>query len=283
MADGASLQKLAGDFRFTEGPAADAVGNVYFTDQPNDRILKWSVEGQLSTFLHPSGRSNGLYFDRDGSLLACADEQNQLWSIAPDGTHQILVERYQGKRLNGPNDLWVHPSGQIFFTDPYYQRPYWDHTASEQDGQCVYALTADRKQVIRVADGLQQPNGIVGTPDGKTLYVADIRAGKTYAYSIQANGLLGERRLFCEAGSDGMTLDAEGNVYLTGRPSVSIYSDQGVLRQTIEVPEQWTANVCFGGAERRTLFITASQGLYAIQMQVAGAATVVQPLASSRR
>ena len=268
---GAVVVKLADGFAFTEGPAADREGNVYFTDQPNDRILKWSVAGQLSTFLQPCGRSNGLFFDQDGNLLACADEKNQLWSINPRGEHEVLVENYDQKLLNGPNDLWIRPDGGLYFTDPYYQRPYWKRGPIEQEAQCVYFLAADRKTLRRVADDLQQPNGIVGTPDGKTLYVADIRAGRTYAYDIQPDGRLEGKRLFCTSGSDGMTLDQAGNLYLTGGEGVTVFDSQGQKLGVIPVEERWTANVCFGGEDRKTLFITASQGLYSVRMTVRGA------------
>lgn len=268
---GAVVVKLADGFAFTEGPAADREGNVYFTDQPNDRILKWSVAGQLSTFLQPCGRSNGLFFDQDGNLLACADEKNQLWSINPRGEHEVLVENYDEKLLNGPNDLWIRPDGGLYFTDPYYQRPYWKRGPIEQDVQGVYFLAVDRKTLRRVADDLQQPNGIVGTPDGKTLYVADIRAGRTYAYDIQSDGQLEEKRLFCTSGSDGMTLDQAGNLYLTGGEGVTVFDSQGQKLGVIPVEERWTANVCFGGEDRKTLFITASQGLYSVRMNVRGA------------
>ena len=127
IAPGAKLEKLAEDFQFTEGPAADAQGNVYFTDQPNDRILCWSVEGKLTTFLKPCGRSNGLCFDRQGNLWACADEKNELWSIDPSGKATVVLKNYRGKLLNGPNDVWIRPDQGIYFTDPYYQRPYWKH------------------------------------------------------------------------------------------------------------------------------------------------------------
>src|SRR5262245_1153118 len=109
VAPGAKLQKLAGEFEFTEGPACDRDGNVYFTDQPNDRIVKLSVEGKISTFLQPAGRSNGLCFDAKGNLIACADEKNELWSIDPAGKATVLVKDYQGKLLNGPNDVWIRP------------------------------------------------------------------------------------------------------------------------------------------------------------------------------
>ena len=264
---GAKLEKLAGDFKFTEGPASDAQGNVYFTDQPNDRILRWGVDGKLGTFMQPSGRSNGLCFDGRGNLIACADEKNQLWSIEPK-TKQVtvLVKEYQGKLLNGPNDVWARPDGSVYFTDPMYQREYWTRDPKEQqDGRHVYRLSPDRKMLERVVEDLKQPNGIVGTPDGKTLYVADINDRKTWAYDVGPDGKLSNKRLFCEMGSDGLTIDSEGNVYLTGR-GVTVFDKTGNRIEQIDVPgEGWTANVCFGGKDGKTLFITASKGLYAIR------------------
>ncbi len=270
IAENAQLKTLATEFKFTEGPIADADGNVYFTDQPNDRIMKWDTQGKLSTFLKPSGRSNGLFFDLDGSLLACADEKNELWSIAMDGKHKVVISDFEGKLLNGPNDLWVHPGGSLYFTDPLYKRPYWQRSSkSEQDGQHVYRLSADRKTLTRADEKLVQPNGIVGTPDGKHLYVADIRDKKTYVYDIEGDGTLTNRKLFCGQGSDGMTIDSAGNLYLTGN-GVTIYDKAGNKIDHIELKGTWTANVCFGGADRKTLFITATKGLYAIAMKTSG-------------
>jgi gluconolactonase len=268
---GATLEKLAGGFDFTEGPTCDAEGNLFFTDQPNNRILKWSVDGRLSTFLQPAGRANGMYFDLAGPLIACADEKNELWSIAPDGTVTVLAGEYGGQRFNGPNDVWVRPDGAIYFTDPFYKRSWWTHDTMPQDGQHVYFLSADRRQLVRVIDDLVKPNGIIGTPDGKMLYVADIRAGKTYRYDVAPDGSLAGRTLAVDQGSDGLTLDDEGNLYLTGE-GVGIFDQAGRQIERILVPnERWTANVSFGGRRRRMLFLTASTGLYAVAMRVAGA------------
>lgn len=271
VAPGAKVEKLAGGFKFTEGPAPDADGNVYFTDQPNDRIHVWSTDGKLSTFMEPCGRSNGLCFDKDGKLWACADDKNELWKIDVKTKEKtVVVEDHGGKLLNGPNDIWVSPTGFAYFTDPFYKRPYWKRGGMEQNKQCVYVLTPDGK-LSRVDDECKQPNGIIGTPNGKNLYVADIGAGKTYEYTIQPDGTLAKRWQFCNQGSDGMTLDEKGNVYLTGK-GVTVYSPSGAKVQQIDVPESWTANVCFGGKDMKTLFITASTGLYAVRMNVKGAA-----------
>ncbi len=270
IAPGAKLEKLAGEFSFTEGPTCDKEGNVFFTDQPNDRIMKWSVAGKLSTFLQPAGRANGMFFDTQGNLIACADEKTELWAITPDGKSTTQAKEFEGKALNGPNDVWVRADGSLFFTDPFYKRPWWNYDRPPQGVQQVYFLSADRKILKRVTTDLEQPNGIIGTPDGKKLFVADIRAGKTWAYDIQPDGNLTNKMLRCELGSDGMTLDTEGNLYLTGK-GVIVFDPSGKRIEHIAVPESWTANVSFGGKDHQTLFITASKGLYSIKMKFKGA------------
>jgi gluconolactonase len=269
IAVGAEVKKLAGGFKFTEGPAVDADGNVFFTDQPNNRIHKWSVDGKLSVFHEKPGRANGLYFDKKGNLLACADLDNELWSIDMKGKVTVLVKGYKGKKLNGPNDLWEDLKGGIYFTDPFYKRPYWNRGPIEQDGQHVYYLYPDRKKLIRVTEDLVTPNGIIGTPDGKKLYVADLGARKTYVYNINADGTLSGKKLFCSMGSDGMTIDNEGDIYLTGK-GVTVFNSAGEKIEHIDIDAGWTANVCFGGRDRKTLFITAQESLFAIRMRVKG-------------
>ena len=266
---GAQAEKLSGGFLFTEGPSCDANGNVYFTDQPNNRIMIWTVEGKLLTFMQPCGRSNGLFFDTKGFLWACADEKNEIWRIGTDKKIEIITGKYDGAPYNGPNDLWISPEGRIYFTDPYYKRDWWDHTSMPQKSQSVYFLSPDYKTVIQVISDLVQPNGIVGTPDGKTLYVADIAANRTWTYTINQNGSLSSKRLFCEMGSDGMTIDEKGNIYLTGK-GVTIFDKNENRLGNISIPENWTANVCFGGKDRKSLFITASKSLYMIRMRIKG-------------
>lgn len=270
IAKGAELQAVASDYSFTEGPASDDAGNVYFTDQPNNRILKWDARsGEISVFMEPSGRANGLFVDKEGNLLACADEKFQLWKINADREVTILVNDFEGKALNGPNDLWVAPDGGIYFTDPYYQRPYWSRKEGEITEQRVYRLDPKTSEIRIAADGLVQPNGIVGSKDGKTLYVADIGDKKTYVYSIDSEGQLVDRRLFTGMGSDGMTLDNLGNLYLTGK-GVTVFNPGGKEIAHIPVPEDWTANVTFGGPDQKTLFITAMNSVYTLKMNVHG-------------
>jgi len=273
VAPGAKLEKLATGFKFTEGPAPDADGNVYFTDQPNDKIVFWNAaEKKLTTFMEPCGRSNGLAFDTKGALWACADEKNELWKIDVKTKEKtVLVKDFGGKLLNGPNDIWVRDDGSAFFTDPYYKRPYWKRGPTEQDKQGVYFLSAAGKLSRADAGEIKQPNGIIGTPDGKTLYVADIGANKTYRYDIAADGALKNRTLFCELGSDGMTIDDAGNVYLTRGPAVHVFAKDGKKAAKIDVPEG-TTNVCFGGKDGKTLFVTAGTSFYGIAMRTKGAA-----------
>jgi len=271
VAPGEKAALLSASFKFTEGPAADAEGNVYFTDQPNDRICKWSVDGKLTDFMKPAGRSNGMFFDKQGNLWTCADMNNELWKIDRQGKVTVVVKDYNGKKLNGPNDLWIAPNGGIYFSDPLYKRDYWTRNpAMQQDGQHVYYLAPGAKEPIRVTADLTQPNGIRGTPDGKLLYVADIGARKTYRYKINPDGTLADKTLFCSMGSDGMTMDSEGDLYLTGK-GVTVFNPEGKQIDHIDIDKGWTANVAFGGKNRDTLFITASDSLYAIKTRVKGA------------
>ncbi len=269
IADNAKLQLISKQFKFTEGPAVDKKGNVFFTDQPNDKIWEYDTNGKLSVFLNKTGRSNGMYFDKKGNLITCADAQNQLWSISPQKKITVLVDGFEGKKLNGPNDLWIDNKGGIYITDPYYQRDYWTRKQPDLDGQKVYYLPKGKKELVMVADDLQQPNGIVGTPDGKFLFVADIKANKTYKYEIKPDGALTNRQLFAEKGSDGMTIDNRGNIYLCGN-GVTVFNPEGKQIEHIAVPENWTGNICFGGKNRNDLFITASEGNYLLHMKVKG-------------
>ncbi|WP_394990573.1 SMP-30/gluconolactonase/LRE family protein [Emticicia sp.] len=270
IAKGAILTKLSGEYAFTEGPAVDAQGNVFFTDQPNDKIYKWTAnDGMISLYMDKTGRSNGLYFDREGNLLSCADLENQLWKIDKNQKVTVLVNDFEGKKFNGPNDLWIAPNGGVYFTDPFYPRKYWTRTTMELPEKRVYYLSPDKKTVTIAARELVMPNGIIGTANGKTLYVADIGDKKTYSYQINTDGTLSNRKLFTAMGSDGMTVDRKGNVYLVGK-GVTVFDKNGNQIEHIDVNEPWTANITFGGKDRQTLFITASKSVYTLKMKVKG-------------
>lgn len=264
VVEGAEAEEVATGFIFTEGPARDAEGNLYFSDVVRAKIFKLTPEGELSTFLEKSGGTNGLYFDADGNLLGCQRGSKSIVSISPEGEITTVADSYDGKALNSTNDLWIDPEGGVYFTDPRY----FGSDNKEQTAEAVYYITPDRANVIRVEAELTRPNGVVGTADGETLYVADHAGDKTYRYAIQEDGTLADKTLFVEQGSDGMTLDEQGNLYLTGE-GVDIYTSEGEYLDHIEVPVQPT-NVRFAGVDRKTLYITARTRVYAVPMTVRG-------------
>lgn len=266
--ENAEIELVSSQFSFTEGPAADAFGNVYFTDQPNDKIYVWNWKtNQIEEFLDKTGRANGTFFDQKGNLLTCSDENGEIWKINEDGVAEVLTTNFEGKRLNGPNDLWVDEKNGIYFTDPLYVRDYWKNFKQEIPEKNLYYRNTDGK--ITKLDTFTQPNGIVGSQKLKKLYVSDIDANKTYVYDIQGDGKLTNKKLFCNLGSDGMTLDNLGNLYLTGK-GVTVFNNKGEQIHHISVPENWTANVTFGGENFSTLFITASKSVYTLKMNVSG-------------
>ncbi len=267
IAPGAQVEKVVGDLGFTEGPAANSKGDLYFTDDPNNKIYFWSVsDRKLSTFVDDARHSNGTYIDQNDHLYVCEGGSGRVVCYAPDGERTVVADKFDGKRFNKPNDLWIDPKGGIYFTDPVYGREF----KVVQDGEHVYYIPPDRGKVLKVAQDLERPNGIIGTPNGKTLYVTDERARTVWRYDIREDGTLVNKTKFGTPGIDGMTIDNRGNVYITER-EVIVFSPEGkeILRiKTPEVP----ANVCFGGADFRTLFITARNSVYSIQMNVSGVA-----------
>lgn len=264
VAPGAKIEKCAGGFTFAEGPAVDAKGNIFFIDIPPNRIHRWSLDGKLTTFTEVSGGANGLYFDTKGNLLVCVWRGHKVVSIDPQGTVTVLADNYNNKPLKSPNDLWVDPKGGIYFTDA--------HEDPEQNGKYVYYLTTDRKKLIWMKEVDYKPNGVIGSPDGKLLYVIRYHSETTYVYNIDADGTLSNKKFFAPSGDDGLTVDSEGNVYLTNnqkRSLIEVFDSTGNKIETIEVPEP-PANVCFGGKDKQTLFITALTSLYSLRMRVKG-------------
>lgn len=262
------ITQLATGFKFTEGPAVDSVGNVYFTDIPNNLILIWTLDNKLDTFSQNSGYANGLYFDKNENLLACEREKGQITLTKPDGQSLAIATQYDGKRFNQSNDIWPDTKGGVYFSDPVYSSEIQE---LPQDGMHVYYITPDYASVLRVIDDFEKPNGLLGTPDGKTLYVTDSQAGKTYKYTIQEDGSLTDKTLFVEFGCDGMTTDTNGNIYLTtnGKNAVDVFSPSGELLESIEVPEK-PSNVCFGGKDKSQLYITARTSIYRIELNAKG-------------
>jgi gluconolactonase len=277
----AGIELIADTFQFTEGPASDKNGNVYFSDIQASRIYVLNLDGQLTILREPSGRANGLKFDYKGNLLACEGASRSVTSTSPEGKVTVLADRYLGKKLNSPNDLWVDPKGGIYFTDPRYEATWiWKEKDrmgekdmnpddnEEQEIRGLYYLPPDGRPLRRVAEGFLNPNGVVGTVDRKKLYVSDTYKKETYVFDILEDGSLANRRIFIPEYSDGMTLDERNNVYLTNG-GVKIYTPDGKLITTIDLPCK-ASNVCFGGRDHKTLFITARQGVFSLQMKVSG-------------
>ncbi|MDT8427747.1 MAG: SMP-30/gluconolactonase/LRE family protein [Pseudomonadales bacterium] len=264
VAPGAQMQTAATGFAFTEGPAADALGHVYFSDIPNNRIHILRNNGQLETLTANSNGSNGLFFDNRWRLFAAEGGGARISRLSLRGDAVPVISSYQGNAFNSPNDLWVDAEGGIYFTDPRYG----NETGVPQDGYHVYYLPAGASEAIRIIDDMQRPNGIIGTRDGSTLYVADHGAGQTFAYTLAGPGELTDKRLFAAQGSDGVALDENGNLYLTSS-NISVYNPAGQLIETIEVPLA-PANLTFGGPNRDILTITARTTVFTLQMNVRG-------------
>ncbi len=276
----AVFETLGSGFRFTEGPAADMMGNVFFSDIPNERIHRYdATTGKLTVFREKSGKSNGLMFGRNGRLYACEGGARRVARVEADGkTTTTVASHWKGKRLNSPNDLALDADGGIWFTDPRYGRRQDDR---EIDVEAVYYVDAKGVVHQRIAD-LKRPNGIALSIDGRTLYVADNSARLVMAYPVTAPGVIGTGRLFARmdakerGGPDGMCLDERGNVYAAGQKKIWIWSPAGTLLRTLTPPEA-PANCTFGGPQRRTLYVTARKGFYRIPMLVRGAPVLPQP------
>ncbi|WP_312091023.1 SMP-30/gluconolactonase/LRE family protein [Chryseobacterium sp.] len=266
--ENAEAKLISNQFSFTEGPATDKTGNVYFTDQPNDKIYFWDWKtDKIELFLDKTGRANGTFFDKNDHLITCSDNKGEIWKIGKDKSVEILSKGFEGKRLNGPNDLWIDELGGMYFTDPLYNREYWTDFKVEIPEKHLYYRNKNGK--ISRLEKFVQPNGIIGSQILKKLYVSDIDANKTYVYDILGEGKLSEKKLFCEMGSDGMTLDKQGNLYLTG-DGVTVFNRKGEKIHHIKVPEKWTANVTFGGEKNNILFITASNSVYTLETNTKG-------------
>ena len=295
----ADIPKTIGDlitiktgFGFTEGPAVDKDGNVFFTDQPNDIIYKCDAKTNIITpFLTKTGRSNGMAFDKDGNLIACADMYGELWKIAPDGTHKVLVNNYNGKQLNGPNDVWINPvTGGLYITDPLFTRNYWSEedprkqdwppTHSEQaeigKGGHVYYLAPNSDALVRVTiqpnwDSDSWPNGIVGTPDGKKLYVnkwQEDNLGGTWVFDINRDGTLSNMRKFMDMGGDGMSMDNFGNIYISNNLGITAFNSKG--EKILNIDTGGATNNVFSGPDESILFVTEPDRVVSIKMNVKG-------------
>lgn len=268
------VTKLHSEFKFTEGPAPDGKGNVYFSDVKGEKIYKVDAENKLSVFIDKSNHSNGLKFNSKGELVACEmDGQIVAYDIATK-KKRIVADKYDGNRFNAPNDLVIDKQDGVYFTDPSFLAP----KVLPQKKLGVYYVDP-KGMVTRLIDNLPNPNGILLSVDEKTLYVIPTGQVDMMAYPIESPGKIGKGKVFCTlklpkdgkgtGGGDGATIDAKGNLYITSSIGLQVFSPEGKLLGIISVPEQ-PANVCFAGPDAKTLYVTARTSLYTIPMEATG-------------
>ncbi len=268
-----SVRKLAGDMKFIEGPVwtnADG-GYLVFSDIPADELKKWNQTEGLTTFRKPSHNTNGNTRDREGRLISCEHGSRHVTRTENDGTITLLAEEFEGKKLNSPNDVVVKSDGSIWFTDPTYGI---SKEQKELPGQYVYRLDPETKTLTALVKDFAQPNGLCFSPDEKLLYIADSdKLHHIRVFEVTWQGTLENGRVFCVVDKgvpDGIRCDKRGNIWSSAGDGAQIFSPDGKLITRIAVPES-PANLCFGGDDGKTLFITARSSLYAIRSNVAGA------------
>jgi len=267
------VKKVHTGFQFTEGPAADRQGNLYFTDIPAEKIHRLSPDGKLSTFTDKSRHANGLMVNDAGELFACEmDGQIAAWDLET-GKRRVACATHDGKRFNACNDLVLDRAGGLYFTDPHFRAP----KPLPQGTMGVYYVNA-QGEAQRLIDDLPAPNGVILSPDEKTLYVCPSGQAEMMAYQVEAPGKIGPGRVLCklkqpegqsDTGADGLTVDTQGNLYITSRLGVQVVTPQGKILGIIALPEV-PANVTFGGPENKTLYATARTSLYAVPMESTG-------------
>jgi gluconolactonase len=277
---GAKVEKLAGDFSFIEGPVwIKSAGHLVFSDIPKNELKQWSSAGGVKTYRAPSFNANGNTLDLTGRLLSCEHSGRRVAVQEKDGTLRTVVDSFEGKKLNSPNDIVVKSDGTLYFTDPEYGLKTDPATkqkiGKEQPGQFVYRHDPKTGRTTALVRDFVQPNGLAFSPDEKFLYVADSGTPKHIRrFAVAADGSLSGGDVFCtlDAGvPDGIRVDTTGRVWSSAGDGAHIFAPSGKLIGKILVPEG-PANLCFGGADGRTLFLTARKSLYAIKVSVTGAA-----------
>ena len=268
-----AIRRLHIGTSWAEGCAWNGVGRyLVWSDIPANTQLRWiEDDARVTTFRNPSGYSNGNTFDYQGRQLSCEHGGRRVARYEPDGTVTTVADRFQGKRLNSPNDVVVHPEGDIWFTDPSYgiSGNYEGFRAESETKEAVYRVDGRTGQIDKVSDEVTQPNGLCFSPDYRKLYVADTGTGEIKVWDVDGRTLKGGRQLL-RVGADGIRCDVDGNIWAGARPGVQIISPDGQVIGNIRLPET-CANVCFGGAKRNRLFMTASQSLYAVYVNTTAA------------
>jgi gluconolactonase len=272
------LEKIATGFVFTEGPIWDAYqGCLFFSDIPANKMRKWTEAKGAQLFREPSGKSNGLTLDKQGRLIACEHANRRVSRTEKDGTVVTIADKYNGKKLNSPNDVVVKFDGSIYFTDPPYglSAEFGNPGEQELPFQGVYRLSADGKTLTLLIDDFDKPNGLAFSPDESLLYIDDTDGVHVRVFDVKSDGTITNGRIFADlkgtdpGAVDGMKIDSEGNVYVTGPGGISIFDPSGKKLGRIDVPEV-AANLAWGGKDWKTLFITASTSVYRIQLSIEG-------------
>lgn len=276
-------EKVAGGFQFLEGPVWHRDGFLIFSDIPASKIYRYNGNGDVSVFREDSGNSNGLTFDPQGRLVACEHGNRRVSRTLADGSIVTLADSYQGKRLNRPNDVVVRSDGVVYFTDPNYgKNPGERMDASETEQPCngVYRILTDGT-IERLADDFERPNGLAFSPDEAILYIDDSGRRHVRAFDVQPDGTIANSRIVGDmdhpqpGSPDGMKIDSEGNLYVTGATGVWVFTPAGELLGVIVTPER-PANCAWGDADRQSLYITARTSLYRVRTRVPGNPVVGQ-------
>jgi len=277
-----TLQTVAANLQFTEGPAADAQGRLYFSDVTGNRIYRLGQGGQPEVFLDPSGRANGLDFDSAGRLIVAQMEGRIVRVDVETKEVTPIAETYEGVRFNAPNDLTVDSANGIYFTDARFRAP----TPWPQKTEAVYYVTPERK-ITRIIDDVLAPNGVLLSPDEKRLYVVPSTQKEIFAYDVTSPGKLGPQRIFAalqqhgqfadvRPGGDGLAVDRQGNLFVTSALGLQVFDTAGKLLGILPIPEP-PSNAAFGGREFRTLYVTARQSVYSWELRVPGKPPGVSP------
>lgn len=267
------IEKLAGDMGFLEGPVWNPAegGFLIFSDIPNDELKKWSKDGGLTTYRKPSNKSNGNSLDPAGRLVTAEHGGRRISRTEKDGTVVTVVDQFDGKKFSSPNDVVVKSDGTIWFSDPDYGL---EGRPKEQEGNYVFRHDPKTKSVAAVAKDFDKPNGLCFAPDEKKLYIADSgRPRHIRVFDVNRDGTLGNGSVFCtidKGAPDGIRCDADGRIWSSSGDGAHVFSADGSLIVKIIAPEAG-ANLCFGGKDGKTLFITARKSLYAVQTLVTGA------------
>jgi gluconolactonase len=284
MIGNTSIRRLHIGTSWAEGPAWNGVGRyLVWSDIPANVQLRWIEEdGRVTVFRNPAGYSNGNTFDFEGRQLSCEHGGRRVVRYEYNGTVTVIAERYNGKRLNSPNDIVVHPDGSVWFTDPPYgiNGNYEGYKAEKELKEAVYRADPKTGQVEKLTEEVSAANGICFSPDYKKMYIADTGAGgrDIKVWDIDGKTVRNGKRFIqldvpgtgAPSGADGIRADVDGNIWAGSRPGVQIVAATGERIGMIRLPEN-CANVCFGGTRRNRLFMTASQSLYSLYVQTTGA------------